>query len=410
MRTLLVLIFILGIALTPHFSFAQTSEDQRRLELYKILEDLENQLKQINTGLASERAKKESLQREITVMKGEIQKLEVQITLNSKKINKAEGEIEDLEGDIFDTQERISKQKGAIGRLILFLNRHDNENLLTTILKNKNISKFFRDEQYAANISTELLGNVDQLKEAREELESDKKSLESKKGELEELNQEAAAKRASLRGAQATKDQLLKVTKGQEAAYQKMVAEIERKQAEFFTELRILENQIVEGGLYIVHVTATSVPPKGTKLFQWPMDGYRLTQGYGYTSYARSRRRPYGGQPHNGIDVAAGYGDPVKSIGDGTVVANGKNSGFGNWIAVKHANGMVSLYAHNSSVVKAVGTDVRMGETIAYEGNTGHVTGSHLHLSLYKDFFTYEKSGELYFNYFDGSLNPLDYL
>ncbi len=60
-----------------------------------------------------------------------------------------------------------------------------------------------------------------------------------------------------------------------------------------------------------------------------------------------------------------------------------------------------------------VGTEVKAGDVIGYEGATGNASGSHLHLSIYKDFFTYisdKKSGQLYFNYFEGTVNPLDYL
>ena len=74
---------------------------------------------------------------------------------------------------------------------------------------------------------------------------------------------------------------------------------------------------------------------------------------------------------------------------------------------------MVSIYGHLSAFeFLRVGTRVKAGQVIGYEGATGHVTGSHVHLSIYKDFFTYvkDKNGQLYFNYFDGSINPLDYL
>ncbi|HYU65082.1 MAG TPA: M23 family metallopeptidase, partial [Candidatus Paceibacterota bacterium] len=162
---------------------------------------------------------------------------------------------------------------------------------------------------------------------------------------------------------------------------------------------------------FIIHVTADSVPPAGTKLFQWPESNYRVTQGYGMTKYAR--RGAYGGAPHNGLDIVGGFGSEIRSIGDGEIVSNGQNDGWGNWVAVKHPNNMVSVYAHMSAfALLKVGTPVTMGQVIGYEGSTGNSSGSHLHLSLYSNFFTYikDKNGQLYFNYFEGSLNPLDYL
>lgn len=416
MRKLLSIILILIMLIASAFGskmevFALTAEESRIEDLRKQIAELENQAKLYRDSVATERAKGNSLQREITVLKNQMSAIETEISLTNKKIDRSKLEIQGLEGDIFDTQNNISKQKETIGRLLVFLNRQDDEPLITTLVKNQSISEFFRQGQYLANVNTQLLALVDDLDRAKKDLEGDKTNLEDKQMELERLKQESQAKKSSLSVTKSSKDTLLSQTKGQEAQYQKMLTEIEKREAEFFKELRALETKIVAGGLFIVHVTASSVAPRGTKLFQYPEEGTRLTQGYGMTSYAK--KGAYGGSPHNGIDMAGGYGTSVKAIGDGEIIANGYNDGFGNWVAIKHLNSMVSVYAHMSGLSPLkVGTAVKVGDVIGYEGSTGNSTGSHLHLSLYRDFFTYinEKKGQLYFNYFDGSLNPLDYL
>lgn len=390
---------------------AQTEEEARIEELRQQIAALEAEAKQYRSNIASERAKATSLQREITLLKNQISAIETEIALTGKKIDRTKLEIQDLEGDIFDTEQNIGKQREAIGRLLIFLNRQDEEPLITMLIKNQNISEFFRQSQYLANINSQLLILIDELERAKRILENDKTSLQQKQAELEHLKEESQQKKLSLASAKTSKDSLLIQTKGQEAQYQRMLADVEKRKTEFFKQLRFLETKIVAGGLYILKITATSVPPRGTKLFQYPEDDTRLTQGYGMTTFAK--RGAYGGAPHNGIDMAAGYGSPIKAIGEGEIVANGYNDGFGNWVAIKHPNNMVSIYAHMSGLSPLkVGTAVKTGEVIGYEGSTGNSTGSHLHLSLYRDFFTYinEKKNQLYFNYFEGSLNPLDYL
>ena len=108
-----------------------------------------------------------------------------------------------------------------------------------------------------------------------------------------------------------------------------------------------------------------------------------------------------------------GYGSPVQAIGDGEVIANGKNDGWGNWVAIKHSPyNLVSVYAHLSAFeFVRVGSQVKARDVIGYEGSTGFSTGSHVHLSVYKEFFTYIKdnNNQLYFNY-DNTINPKDYL
>jgi len=81
-------------------------------------------------------------------------------------------------------------------------------------------------------------------------------------------------------------------------------------------------------------------------------------------------------------------------------------------VAVKHDNNFVSVYAHMKIPTPlAVGTRVDNNTIIGYEGSTGNSTGSHLHLSLYRDFFTFTnpKNGSLNFNYIDGTVDPQDY-
>ena len=394
---------------------AQTDDD-RITQLRQQIEALQKEAEQYKGSIAEQQAKAKTLSNEISLINTQIKKIQTQITLTSKNIDKTGIEIEGLEGNIFDTQKSINYKKDTVARMLLSVYKQDNENLALVLLKNASISEFFQKVQHAADINTALVGLIDELKGEKNTLENNKSDLEGKKSELETLNEQRKQQNASLGQTKNGKNTLLTQTKGQEAQYQKMLTEIERQESLFFTELKELETKIIQGGLYILHVQAHNLPKKGTKLFSWPEDDYRLTQGYGCTSYARCNRAsgPYGGSPHNGIDTASGYGSPVKAIGDGEIIANGKNDGFGNWVAIKHAPyDLVSIYGHMSAFeFLRVGTQVKAGQVIGYEGNTGHVTGPHVHLSIYKDFFTYvkDKNGQLYFNYFDGSINPLDYL
>lgn len=412
----IILLLTTGYLLLATNPVYAQNDDERISQLRQQIEQLEKEAEQYRGNITSEQAKSKSLQGEISILNNQIKKIQTQISITSKNIDKTGVEIEGLETNIFDTQQKINYKKDTIGRLVLSLYKQDRESLVEILLKNQNLSNFLRQTQHNADINTSLFNLITNLKEERDILEKNKIEMEGKKQELEILNQKQKQQNSSLNQSKMSKGTLLTQTKGQEAQYQKMLAEIERKQTLFFTELKELETKIIQGGLYILHVTAENLPKRGTKLFTMPEDGYRITQGYGCTSYARCNRRkaPYGGAPHNGIDLASGYGSSIKAIGDGEIIANGKNDGWGNWVAIKHPPyNLVSLYSHMSAFeFLRVGTQVKVGQVIGYEGNTGHVTGSHVHLSIYKDFFTYLKdtNGQLYFNYFEGSINPLDYL
>jgi len=406
--------FVFGI----YFASAET--EQEKINRLKIqIQQLEEQAQQYRGTIAQTQAQANTLKTQIQNLQNQINAINTEIKLTGAKINKTQVEIVEVQDDISIAQEKINYQKSTIGQLLLYLAKRDNETLVGVLMKSASLSDYFNQEQYALTVNMNLISLIDDLKQTQKELADQKNQLENKKNDLQALHQQESAQKTSLTGVKADKNQLLAATKGQEAQYQKILTSIEQQESAFFTQLRELETHVIQGGLYIVHVSATGgLPTKQKGLFSWPESEYRITQSYGCTTYARCGRSrgPYGGAPHNGLDIAAGYGQPIKAIAEGEIIANGKNDGWGNWVAIRHPDkyNLVSVYAHMSALsFLQVGTPIKTGQVIGYEGNTGKVTGSHLHLSIYKDFFTYvsdKKGGQLYFNYFEGSLNPLNFL
>lgn len=92
------------------------------------------------------------------------------------------------------------------------------------------------------------------------------------------------------------------------------------------------------------------------------------------------------GQRHFGIDVVAPKNEAVKSTLDGTVVFAGWTSETGHVIHIQHSNNLVSIYKHNSVLLKKEGQQVKAGEAIAITGNSGELsTSPHLHFELWFD-------------------------
>ena len=89
---------------------------------------------------------------------------------------------------------------------------------------------------------------------------------------------------------------------------------------------------------------------------------------------------------HYAVDIVAAKDAPVKSTLDGTVVFAEYSSSTGNVLMVQHSNNFISVYKHNSVILKSVGSFVRAGETIAIIGNSGEITsGPHLHFELWQN-------------------------
>jgi murein DD-endopeptidase MepM/ murein hydrolase activator NlpD len=88
------------------------------------------------------------------------------------------------------------------------------------------------------------------------------------------------------------------------------------------------------------------------------------------------------GRSHNGIDIAAPIGTPIRAPLAGEVIASGPASGFGMWVRVRHDDGTVTTYGHVNRSLVRVGEQVTAGEEIAEVGNRGRSTGPHLHMEV----------------------------
>ena len=105
----------------------------------------------------------------------------------------------------------------------------------------------------------------------------------------------------------------------------------------------------------------------------WPTTG-TLTSGYGWRW----------GRMHRGIDVAGPVGTPIVSAAPGVVERAGWNSGgYGNLVDIRHPDGSLTRYAHNSRIAVRPGQQVAQGQHIADMGNTGFSTGPHLHFEIH---------------------------
>lgn len=96
------------------------------------------------------------------------------------------------------------------------------------------------------------------------------------------------------------------------------------------------------------------------------------------------RRHPVTGrrQPHNGVDFAAPSGTPVLSVGDGIVVQTVKHPYAGRYVVIKHNGKYKTRYLHNSKILVKKGQHVKKGQVIALSGQSGRVTGPHIHFEL----------------------------
>jgi murein DD-endopeptidase MepM/ murein hydrolase activator NlpD len=114
-------------------------------------------------------------------------------------------------------------------------------------------------------------------------------------------------------------------------------------------------------------------PVAGNTAYIWPAKGV-LTSGYGWRW----------GRMHKGIDVANSTGTAIYASAPGIVEKAGWNKGgYGNLVEIRHPDGSITRYGHNSKVLVSQGQQVQQGDTIALMGSTGFSTGPHSHFEIH---------------------------
>lgn len=113
----------------------------------------------------------------------------------------------------------------------------------------------------------------------------------------------------------------------------------------------------------------------GVYLAVLPVTGGSISSRFGSRESIRSHT-------HQGLDIAASYGTPIKAVASGTVIYSGTQSGYGNLVAIDHGNSVTTYYGHCSKLLVSVGDEVEAGDIIAKVGSTGNSTGNHLHFEI----------------------------
>lgn len=106
--------------------------------------------------------------------------------------------------------------------------------------------------------------------------------------------------------------------------------------------------------------------------WSYPLQGAKVISPYG----RRGRRT------HSGVDIKTKPNDNILAAFSGVVVYSGKYSAYGNFIRIRHDNGLETCYSHNSKNLVKVGDRVKAGQVIALTGRTGRATTEHLHFEV----------------------------
>lgn len=378
----LILIFVFSlIVYAPLFASAQSID-----ELKTKIADRNNDIKQLEEEIKGYQGQIEDLGKQADSLKNTLteldlsrKKLETNLAITQAKIDNTTLEIKELSLQIDDKSERISDGRRVIAQSLSSIARSDDSSIIETILGSQSLSSALDGAEQLNTLQSNVRNRINDLREVKASLETNKKQTEQKQSELLSLQKDLSDQKKALAETVKEKNNLLASTKNTEANYKKIVSQKEAQKEAFEKELFAYESALK------VAIDKSLIPAAKKGLLGWPLSNIRITQYFGKTV---DSQRLYVSGTHNGIDLAASIGTPVFAAMTGEVTyaeAYNIRTGcqYGKFVLIKHPNGLSTIYGHMSVVNVSTGDHVIEGQIIGYTGSTGYATGPHLHFGVY---------------------------
>jgi murein DD-endopeptidase MepM/ murein hydrolase activator NlpD len=377
------LIFLVcGLSL-PRISFAApTAEDlqQQINNTNNQIQALDAEIKQYENQIAQTSQQSNTLSNTLKQLTLTRSKLLAERDQTQKKINATGLVISGLNTTISTEQNAITDSRESLSKLLYSLYQRDQTAFIEQMISTTTLADASREYNNIITLNSDIHGHIVDLSNHLDELNISVNKKQQEQSSLTELKKTLDQKQLAVGATQKEKNTLLAETKNSEAAYKKLLADRIKARDAFEKSLESYESQLK----FILNPSL--LPTSGSGTLSWPLDNVFITQLFGKTVAAK---RLYTSGSHSGVDFRASTGTPVKSMGTGIVMGTGdtdlycKGASFGKWVFIKYNNGLSSTFGHLSVIQATTGQNVVAGDIVGLSGSTGHVTGPHLHVTVY---------------------------
>ena len=352
----------------------------------KKLENIKNQqasnaekMKLLSSQAEAISSQLDVLNSQLSVLNADIADYDREISALDKKIADAQSKIDKIDADVAATQEKISERLRATYMA-------GSSSWIEILLESDSISSLLLRIQLLASVTendnkliSKLEKQIEELNAAKAELDKDKKALEEKRSLLVEKKSELDSKNKTLSSKQSAYNANYRQISALMTSLDKQELQRQyRKRAAFERQI----DQLVSGGS---QGGDNDYYDNGEMLWPVPYKNSYISAGYGY--YDPEGDGTYTMHPaidivvrENGVNVS--YGKNIIAAQSGKVLVRGYSDVGGNYITIDHGDGYRTYYGHCSKIIASAGQYVEKGEVIAYIGNTGYVTGPHVHFQV----------------------------
>ncbi len=207
---------------------AATASEETKDECKALLSQIDQQILLQQQLVERKQSERQSLERDLDIIEAQIKKSQLGIQSRSMAIIQLSDQIGQKEGIIDILNERQDKQRQSVAALLRKTEEEDDFSLVEVMLANESLSEFFSDFEDYRTISNSLKESLQVLSGIKQDTSDQKRSLEDKQQEEAKAKQLQEAEKAAIQAKEAEKNDILTVTKGEEAAYQEHLAQSQR--------------------------------------------------------------------------------------------------------------------------------------------------------------------------------------
>jgi peptidoglycan hydrolase CwlO-like protein len=215
------------VALTPvslNTAHAQLSAEERS-RLQAEYDKLQIEIAEWQKVLNEARAKKNTIQGDVSALNAQIKKAEAEISQRNNIVARLAGEINQKQAHITDLESRLEQGRESLAKLMREKNYNENRPLAVLMLSAGSFSDFFEDTEAIASVNRELQARFDELRGVRQETEREREELTERRNQEIDARYEAELKKQEVAKAEAEQKKLLAVAAQEEASYQKVLSE-----------------------------------------------------------------------------------------------------------------------------------------------------------------------------------------
>ena len=244
MRTISITLFLVAVFLLPPiYTYGQGPQDvaSRRAQLESELKGLEAEIAAQRKILEEKQQESVSLMRDISILDAKIKEADLSIKARNLSITKLSGEVADKSKTIVILSDKIYRERESLAELIRKTRELDQSSVVELILSKENVSEFFSDADTFTSVNSALQDSVKVISADKDETAAEKKLLEEKKEEEVSLRAVQELQRKRLAQDKIDRNDLLKITRGKEQEYQKVLKDREKSAAAIRSELFVLQ-------------------------------------------------------------------------------------------------------------------------------------------------------------------------